>query len=184
MNSHGGRAESQSVSKTLRSARLICFIAWKAITCFEEWSLIACMAGMTILYTLSILSRYVTKMSTPWADELVIFLFIWATFTGASLGVKRGAHLGVAVIQNALPRKAQKIMLVVVTLCCVFTCAVLAWYGLQMVLLQFNMGQRSSQLGVPIFFVGLAVPAGMLLSLIRFIEGLARELRSEGGLSS
>ena len=80
MKACGGRAESQSISKTVRLGRLICFVVWKMITYFEEWSLITCMAGMTVLYTLSILSRYVTKMSTPWADEMVIFLFIWATF--------------------------------------------------------------------------------------------------------
>ena len=145
---------------------------------FEEWAAIAALGGMTILYSLSILSRYITKTSMPWTDELVRFLFIWATFMGASIGVRRGAHLGVSVVQNLLPPKGQKTFLVLITLCCVFTCAVLAWHGMTMVHLQFTMGQRSSQLGIPIYWVGLAIPTGLLLSLAQFIQVLFLKLRA------
>jgi C4-dicarboxylate transporter DctQ subunit len=145
---------------------------------FEEWAAIAALSAMTILYTLSILSRYVTKTSMPWTDELVRFLFIWAIFLGTSIGVRRGAHLGVSVVQNALPPRGQKTFVILITLCCVFTCAVLAWHGAAMVHLQFTMGQRSSQLGIPIYWVGLAIPVGLLLSLIRFIQVLFLKLRA------
>lgn len=144
----------------------------------EEWAVIAALSAMTILYTLSILSRYVTKTSMPWTDELVRFLFIWATFLGASIGVRRGSHLGVSVIQNSLPPKGQKTFIILITLCCVFTCVVLAWHGMAMVHLQFSMGQRSSQLGIPIYWVGLAIPVGLLLSLMRFIQVLFSKLRA------
>jgi len=144
----------------------------KIITCFEEWGLIVALSAMTILFTLSMVSRYITNISTPWADELVMFLFIWATLLGASIGVRKKAHLGVAVVQNLCPPKIQILIMVVITLCCVFTCAVLVWYGIQMVHLQFSMGQKSSQLGVPMFLAGLSVPVGLLLCLFRFVEGL------------
>ena len=145
---------------------------------FEEWAAITALSGMTILYALSILSRYVTKTSMPWTDELVRFLFIWATFLGTSIGVRRGAHLGVSVVQNLLPSSGKKTFTILITLCCVFTCAVLVWNGAAMVHLQFTMGQRSSQLGIPIYWVGLAIPVGLLLSLTRFIQVLFLKLRA------
>ena len=149
----------------------------KVINRFEEYGVIVALSAMTILYSLSIVSRYITKTSMPWADELVRLLFIWATFLGTSIGVKRGAHLGVSVIQTSLPRKWQKYVVIAITLCCVFTCAILSWHGVRMVNLQFTMGQRSSQLGVPIFLVGLAIPVGLALSLLRFIQILFVKLR-------
>ena len=145
---------------------------------FEEWATIAALAGMTILYALSVLSRYITKTSMPWTDELVRHLFIWATFLGASIGVRKGAHLGVAVVQNLLPPRGQKIFAILITLCCVFTCAVLVRHGVAMVHLQLTMGQRSSQLGIPVYWVGLAIPVGLLLCLIRFIQILFLKLRA------
>jgi C4-dicarboxylate transporter DctQ subunit len=68
--------------------------------------------------------------------------------------------------------------MIIITLCCVFTCAVLARHGAAMVHLQFTMGQRSSQLGIPIYWVGLAIPVGLLLSTIRFIQVLLQKLRA------
>lgn len=147
------------------------------VTHAEEWLLALALAAMTALYTLSILSRYITKISMPWADEAVMFLFIWATFLGMSVGVKRGAHLGVAVIFNALPPKARRWMLFVIVLCCVFTCLVLGWEGMQMALLQYRHGQKSSQAGIPMVLVGLAIPVGLFLSLVRFIQILLEDFR-------
>ncbi len=147
------------------------------VTHVEDWLLALCLAAMTALYTLSILSRYITKISMPWADEIVMFLFIWATFLGMSVGVKRGAHLGVAVIYNSVPATMRRWMLVVIVLCCVFTCAVLGWEGVQMVLLQYQHGQRSSQAGIPMALVGLAIPVGLFLSLVRFIQILLGDFR-------
>ncbi len=147
------------------------------VTYIEEWLLALCLAAMTALYTLSILSRYITKISMPWADETVMFLFIWATFLGMSVGVKRGAHLGVAVIYNSVPPKVRRWMLRAIVLCCVFTCAVLGWEGMQMALLQYRHGQRSSQAGIPMALVGLAIPVGLFLSVVRFIQILLKDFR-------
>jgi len=157
--------------------RALLHIFGRAVSSFEEYGVIAALGAMTVLYSLSILSRYVIKISMPWTDEIVMFLFIWVTFLGTSIGAKRGSHLGVSILQNSLPKKWQKVVAVVITLCCVFTCAVLAWQGMRMVHLQFRMGQRSSQLGVPIFWVGLAIPVGLTLSLVRFIQVLFGKLR-------
>jgi TRAP-type C4-dicarboxylate transport system permease small subunit len=84
----------------------------------------------------------------------------------------------VAVVQNLLPPRGQKIFAILITLCCVFTCAVLVRHGVAMVHLQLTMGQRSSQLGIPVYWVGLAIPVGLLLCLIRFIQVLFLKLRA------
>ena len=151
---------------------------WKKVfSRFEERAVTVILSAMTVLYSLSIISRYVTNISIPWAEELVRFCFIWTVFLGASIGAKKGAHLGVAVIYSSLPAKWQKYASILITACCVFTCGVLAWNGMNMVHLQFNMGQKSSQLGVPIFLVGLAVPVGLSLCILRFIHALVTRLK-------
>jgi C4-dicarboxylate transporter, DctQ subunit len=82
------------------------------------------------------------------------------------------------VVQNLLPPRGKKIFAVLITLCCVFTCAILIRYGAAMVNLQFTMAQRSSQLGIPIYWVGLAIPVGLSLCLIRSIQVLFQKLRT------
>jgi C4-dicarboxylate transporter DctQ subunit len=170
--------QAQPDKETKETALSVSGLPGKFINHFEEWAVIAAIAGMTILYSLSVLSRYITKTSMPWTDELVRHLFIWATFLGASIGVRRGAHLGVSVVQNLMPPMGKKIFAILITLCCVFTCVILVRYGVAMVSLQFAMDQRSSQLGIPIYWVGLAIPVGLLLCLIRFIQDLFSKLRA------
>jgi TRAP-type C4-dicarboxylate transport system permease small subunit len=149
----------------------------RALCRLEDYGVIAALSAMTLLYSLSIFSRYIIKVSMPWTDEIVMFLFIWATFLGASIGVRKGFHLGVSVLQNSLPPKWKRHAALLIGAVCIFTCGVLAWQGLRMVHLQFTMGQKSSQLGVPIFWVGLAIPVGLALALVRFAQALLGSLR-------
>jgi C4-dicarboxylate transporter DctQ subunit len=148
----------------------------RAIGHFEEKGVIVCLSGMTVLYSLSMVARYITRFPVSWADELVGFLFIWAIFLGASIGAKRGAHLGVAALQDALPVKWQRRVLFFITACCVFTCCVLVWAGVKMVRIQFSMGQQSSQIGLPVGLVGLSVPVGLSLCAVRFVQAFLRKL--------
>jgi TRAP-type C4-dicarboxylate transport system permease small subunit len=46
-----------------------------------------------------------------WSMDLVMLLFAWFGFLAASQATRRGAHLGVDIITNALPQKAQQCVL-------------------------------------------------------------------------
>ena len=169
-----GRNDGQGEDKEGRTTPF-----WKKVfSRFEERAVMVTLSAMTILYSLSIISRYLTKISMPWAEELVRFCFIWTVFLGASIGAKKGAHLGVSVIYTSLPLKWQRWASILITACCVFTCGILAWKGADMVHLQLKMGQKSSQLGVPIFLVGLAVPVGLSLCIVRFVHALLIRLKA------
>lgn len=151
---------------------------------FEEKGVMICLSGMTIFYSLTMVSRYITGISVSWADELVNFFFIWAVFLGASIGAKRGAHLGVSVIHDSVPPKLRKYFVVAISICSVFTCSIMAWEGIGMVHLQYTMDQRSSQIGLPIFLVGLSVPVGLLFCVIRFIQAFFQKLRQSSATRS
>jgi len=152
-------------------------LADRLLTHFEEKGVMVCVSGMTIFYSLTMAARYVIGIPASWADELVGFFFLWTIFLGASIGAKRGAHLGVSALHDALPTRFKKIFLVAILIISVFTCSILAWQGIKMVHLQYTMDQRSSQIGLPMFLVGLSVPLGLIFCIIRFIQAFFRRMR-------
>lgn len=74
------------------------------------WVVIAVMTVMTILVSLQVFTRYVLASSIDSADELSRLFFIWAIFLAIPHGVKYGVHVGIDLIVNLLPKRAQDVV--------------------------------------------------------------------------
>ena len=96
-----------------------------------EETLIAVILGvMTLITFANVVMRYGFNQNILWALELTVFLFGWLVLLGASYAVKKGAHLGVDIILNILPRESRRILgLIAVTVCIAFSLLMLkgAW---------------------------------------------------------
>ncbi len=56
----------------------------------------------------NVVGRYVLHSSFAGAEELSRLLFVWLVFLGAILTLRRGAHLGVSLVQARIPRWARR----------------------------------------------------------------------------
>jgi TRAP-type transport system small permease protein len=54
-----------------------------------------------------VFSRYVLNRPLVWVEELATYSFIWATFIGASLGLKRLRHVRIETYVARLGRNGQ-----------------------------------------------------------------------------
>ena len=103
----------------------------KAFTDRIEETLIAGILGaMTLITFANVVTRYGFNQNILWALELTVFLFGWLVLLGASYAVKKGAHLGVDIVVNALPAQPRRIMgLAAVVVCISFSLLMLkgAW---------------------------------------------------------
>ena len=103
----------------------------KAFTDRIEETLIAGILGaMTLITFANVVTRYGFNQNILWALELTVFLFGWLVLLGTSYAVKKGAHLGVDIVVNALPPQPRRIMgLAAVFVCISFSLLMLkgAW---------------------------------------------------------
>lgn len=54
-----------------------------------------------------VVSRYVFDLPLVWVEELATYAFIWATFVGASLGLKHGRHIKIGTfVSRMTPSRA------------------------------------------------------------------------------
>jgi len=142
----------------------------------EEGALCLLLVFMVLITFVTVVTRYVFDFPLSYIDQLVPNLFVWVTFLGSSAAVKHRAHLGLSMIYDAFPGRARAALDVVILLgtCALF--AVTAWYGGKVVALEVENRMMSS-LGYPSWLIGLAVPLGSGLFVIRAVEAWWRHRR-------
>lgn len=133
------------------------------------------LAVMVVTTFLQVFFRYVIFHSLPWSEELSRYALVWLTFIGASYGIKRGIHVAVTALTQALPARAQQFLWQLTCLLITLLGIVLIVYGLK--LAQINLGQLSPSLHIPIGLAYLALPAGGFLMIIHALALLpAKEM--------
>jgi C4-dicarboxylate transporter DctQ subunit len=126
----------------------------------------------------NVVARYVFGFSISWAEELSRYSFIWLVFLGAALCSKHGRHICIDALVLLLPSSAQKSCRLFVGFATAALMLVLIYYG---GILVASAGYPTSTLGMPTYFVYLAVPISALLILIHSLQDLYRDLMTVRG---
>ena len=72
--------------------------------------------GLLVMFVLvlgNVVLRYGFNSGIASSEDIARFLFIWITFTGAALGVRENAHLGMDSVIKMLPRKGKLVFAVI-----------------------------------------------------------------------
>jgi C4-dicarboxylate transporter DctQ subunit len=131
---------------------------------------------MTAVTFWGVINRFFLKNSLSWSEELSRYLSIWATFLGASLGVKKGAHIGVEALVMILPFKIKKNVDIFTDILSFIFCIgiVITGYNYGIKLMATN--QLSPAMRIPIYYAYSAIPFGMLLMAIRYIIAIVNKI--------
>ena len=122
--------------------------------------------AMTILVAISVFLRYVLNIGFVWAEELVIFIFVYLTFCGAAVALNKKAHIKIDVFVEYLPVKMQKVVAIIVNFGIAVFSLIILITGLQLIK---QVGYvTSAGFRIPIGYAYLAVPlsAGAMLVIV------------------
>ena len=135
----------------------------------------ALFVGLVAVAFAQVLFRYVIGYSLYWSEETARYLFVWISFLGAVAALERGAHIGVEVLVEKLPRNIRRYVILFSNISVGLFLLFLTVKGLKMV--ADNMIQRSPALRVPMGLVYLAIPVGAVLMGIHVFFQILRQLR-------
>lgn len=135
----------------------------------EEILLKALFVILPLLCLLQVISRFILHIPVPWSEEAMRVLFMWATFIGASLAVKRGAHLSVTALVNILPEAPREIVALAIGLVCAVLCLYFSYNGLAVSMMEADSGETLPVSGLPTYISSMAIPIGFLLMAVRFV---------------
>jgi C4-dicarboxylate transporter DctQ subunit len=132
------------------------------------------MGGMAAVIVLAIVSRYVIKMSVPWAEELARYLMVWAAFLAGSLGLKRGVHVGISFVVRKIPESIRRWMGLITSLSLFLFFLVVIVEGISFAM--FVSRQLSPALRISMAWVYSARPIGGMLFLFFVIEFIVEDI--------
>ena len=158
-------------------------MAWaKASTALRWWDkceetlvgllgLIALVIGL-----LQVIGRYFDPArAISYAEEVIVYLIIWAIMIVSSQLVRRDGHVRPDLVLRLLPPRYLRIMEIFNCLVAIVFCAALVWYGWQIVDTSLSIDENSStDLQFPMWIYYLALPVGSALMLIRYVMRLVR----------
>jgi len=126
--------------------------------------------AMVIITTWQVITRYLLNNPSSWSEELVSYLFAWASLLGACLVTGERGHMNIPIVVEKLSPSGQKAFAIageIITL--IFSVIILLYGGAQITSLA--MGQQTSSLGVAVGIFYFVLPlAGILNGLYSILN--------------
>jgi TRAP-type C4-dicarboxylate transport system permease small subunit len=136
---------------------------WKV----EELFLMGSLGFMSMLTFVAVISRFTFSYPLPWSEELTRYLFMWMCMVGTSVGIRKGAHIGIDIVTNRLSLKVQRAIDVIGIFIALAFCIVLISVGSDQMIAQSNQLSSAMELNMGIVYASIPVGAALMtISLI------------------
>lgn len=142
------------------------------------------MISLVVIVTVTILSvfmRYVIGDPIKWTEEVVLALFVWFTFLGASSATKWDKHIGIDFITDLMPAKIQTVLKYFRYL------LLIAVSGVVFIYLGWNLAIRAYHkltpvLGIKYTYIDLALPLAGILIIIHTLRQVWESLTQKNNI--
>lgn len=144
---------------------------------FEKILVNVLLLTVTSILFINVILRLMGK-SIPWAEEFARYGIVWVTFIGTSICVYKGAHIGVDAITMILNNKSKKILSILTLLVSIVFIIIFIQQSYLITMRALSTGQVSATLKVSMVYIYGAMPVGALLTLLRLIQEVYRQIKS------
>jgi TRAP-type C4-dicarboxylate transport system permease small subunit len=118
----------------------------------------------------NVIARYLVRAPFPWAEELMLFMMILAVFAGAIAVTWRNLHIRIDTFIDQASPAVRRIALVAGSIIAIGGIVTLVVASTRVVILLYQLDQRSEALDVPSWIPQSFVPIG--LGTIALIMGV------------
>lgn len=141
------------------------------------WFLVALMVIIVLAVLWQVFSRYVLQAPSSVTEELARYLLIWIGILGAAYASGQQEHLAINLLEEKLDKKKQKQLRILINLLIIsFSLTVLIIGGANLVYVNYDLGQSSAALKIPLFIVYSVIPlSGILIIMYKINEILNPE---------
>jgi C4-dicarboxylate transporter, DctQ subunit len=149
------------------------------VASFEKKLAIVLMFAMAVIVTAAVVFRYVFKEPLFWAGEVSIFLLIYITFIGGSLGLKYRTQASVTIITDLLPKGISKFVAIIAHVFMLLFMGLLLYYCFVWISSPTVAIQKSSAILLPMWIPYSILPIGLLFATIHLISNLVEIIKNQ-----
>ena len=121
-----------------------------------------------------VVTRFVFDAPSTWSEVITRSAMIWSVFLGVAAAFRHGAMISVDVVQNALPGRLGRAVILAANAASATFFAILLWQGYLMTLRV--LPQKLAALEVSIAWVYAALPVGSAFILVAILGSTIRAL--------
>lgn len=122
---------------------------------------------LVVLVLIQVITRTM-HMSQTWIDEISKFVFVWLTYLGGAITVRKGANVCFDLILEGTKGKAYKVLFLLVNIVAIVFMAAVCILGTQQA--WANRVQFSTMTRTNMGLMNAAIPVGFALMIIAQIE--------------
>jgi C4-dicarboxylate transporter, DctQ subunit len=142
------------------------------VASFEKKLAIILMFAMAVIVAAAVLFRYAFKEPLFWAGEVSVFLLIYITFIGGSLGLKYKTQASMTLITDYLPEKVNKWVAIMAHIFMLLFMAILLLYCFSWITSPSVAIQKSSAILMPMLIPYAILPVGLLCASIHLVSNM------------
>ena len=135
---------------------------------------------LIIVGILQVFFRYVLNYSLSWTEEIGRYSFVWLTFVGAALCVRKNSHIGLDIFTNGLSKRNQFFLQIFVYIVTMGFLLFLIYQGL--LITQKTTRQVSAALHIPMAVFYFSIPLGAFLMFINTLRNFTNHMKSYANL--
>ena len=124
----------------------------------------------TLISFWAVIARYLLHNPPDWAEEIVIYLIIWAVFITASILAEERGHVAATLIVERFSGKTRRILAIFNGLVALGFCVIVSYLGFRIVSAAYAFDERSlTALRFPVWIPYLSVAVGCTLVSLRYV---------------
>lgn len=139
----------------------------RALNKIEDWLLISMLAVMVVLAVTQIVYRNVSGGGVAWIDPMLRMLVLWVALSGAVIASRTDNHIRIDFFAKYITGKYYLHIKRVVHAYCVAICALIAWYSVSFVKMDYEYGTEAFS-GIPAWITELIIPVAFSLMAFRY----------------
>ncbi|HEX2517919.1 MAG TPA: TRAP transporter small permease [Castellaniella sp.] len=145
----------------------------------EDWVTVLTMAVLACITLANVIVRYLTSESFAWTEEISIFLLVVLTMSASGSAFVRRLHIRIEMLADAGSTERQRRFTLASTAICLLFFIVLTILLGRMALDDFNWGDTSPAIGVPVWWYSSWLPVLSTTISLRLIGMLQRAWRRQ-----
>jgi len=155
--------------------------AWRIYEGLVNAAAVILFSAMVAVTTTGVFYRYVLNNALPWAEEADRYLFIWLSFVGASITMRRKGHIAVDLLLRYVSPAWHHWLTLLAQGCVLVFLGIVFWASLPVI--ELTSETRATATDIPMSWVYIAVPTGCVLIAIETLRLMAHtwaEMRRGG----
>jgi len=143
------------------------------------WALSILFGGMSVIIFMQVIWRYVLRSPLSWSEETARYLFVWVSFLGAITAARRGNHIGMEMLRDALSPTGKNLLRFVSNLVCILFFAMTCHYTIGVAPRTWK--QLSPALEIPMFYPYLGIAIGSFFMMLIYANEAFKNIAAMKG---